>query len=102
MFLFKNACPTSDACYTIDHTVSLRYPALPVSTDSNDEREMSGGFWKATIDKTWALKLPGGPPPARPAAMVMAEKARTSAEAEKRRVATAAEGSGGGKVSEWW
>ncbi|CBN77531.1 conserved unknown protein [Ectocarpus siliculosus] len=34
------------------------------------------GFWKATIDRTWAMRLPGGAPPARPAAMVMAEKER--------------------------
>ena len=44
----------------------------------------SKGYWKATIDRSWGMKVNGGtpPPPPRPAALVMAEKAKLLAEQE--------------------
>eukprot|EP00752_Nemacystus_decipiens_P014988 g13345.t2 len=64
----------------------------------------SKGHWKATIDRSWGMKVNGGtpPPPPRPAAMVMAEKAKLFAEQENGALAAdsaAADGDGDGSSS---
>lgn len=68
------------ACVFVIHT----YARQKTQTRSSKGR-ISKGYWKATIDRSWGMKVNGGtpPPPPRPAALVMAEKARLLAEQEK-------------------